>query len=196
VVRKKFIVINDFLDMRGRSQYEITVKEIIDSYIGIRIERLSDNRRKMSQPMILNDLFVKYNIKKMSSDITALRPPSMKKTDDTPVDPSSYLSLLGSIIFVLKTQLDIAFAISHAVTKSKASTMEAMGNLLHILQYLYQKRDFGLIWKVGEAYEPLSLIFYVDASWLSTPDLKSQSGYMMSLGVSPPFYGSLICNRL
>jgi hypothetical protein len=143
----------------------------------------------MSQPKILNELFVKYNIKEMSSAITPLRPPSMKKTDNTPIDPPNYLSLQGSMIFVLKTRLDIAFAISHAATKSRAQTMEDMGNLLHILQYLYQTRDFGLIWKVGEAYERLSLIFYVDASWLSTPDMKSQSGYMNSFGDSPPFNG-------
>ena len=181
--------INNFLGIMERSQYEITVKELIDSYIGIRIEILSDGRKKMSQPKILNDLFVKYNVKEVPGAITPCRPPSTRDPDVTLVDPSEYLSLLGSLIFVLKTRLDIAFAVSHAATKSRAPVMEDMLDLLQILQYLYQTRDFGLIWKVGNPGDPLTLVCYVDASWLSTPDMKSQSGYMMSFGDSPPFYG-------
>jgi hypothetical protein len=181
--------INQFLEMMSASQYEITVKQMIDSYIGIRIERLPDGRKKMSQPKILNDLFVKYNVKEVPSAVTPIRPPSARKIDDTPMDPSEYLSLEGSLIFLLKTRLDIAFAVSHGATKSRAPVMEDWLDLLHILNYLYMTRDYGLIWQVGNRNDPLQLICYVDASWLSTPDMKSQSGYMMAFGESPPFYG-------
>jgi hypothetical protein len=181
--------INSFLGIMERSQYEITVKELIDSYIGIRIEILPDGRKKMSQPKILNDLFVKYNVKEVRGAITPVRAPVMREPDITPVDPSDYLSLLGSLIFVLKTRLDIAFAVSHAATKSRSPVMEDMLDLMQILHYLFNTRDFGLIWKVGNPKDPLTLVCFVDASWLSTPDMKSQSGYMMSFGDSPPFYG-------
>ena len=147
----------------------------------------------MSQPKILNDLFIKYNINaEVAGAGTPIRPPSSRKPDLTPVDPTEYLSLLGALIFVLKTRLDIAFAVSHAATKSRAPTMEDMMDLLQILNYLYITRDYGLIWKVGKPGDPLTLVCYVDASWLSTPDMKSQSGYMMSFGDSPPFYGKSV----
>ena len=63
-----------------------------------------------------------------------------------------------------------------------------MDDLLHILQYLFQTQDKGLILEKCEPHAELHLTCYVDASWLSYPNSRSQTGLCLFCGNTGAFY--------
>ena len=169
--------ITSFLEMMKRSKFEITVKNIVDSYIGIKINKLFDGRRELTQPKCLSTLFANYNITDKPRVLTPVRPISQKPRDSSLCDATAYRSLLGGLIFLLRTRFDIAFAVSIAATKSQAPTISDMDDL----QYLFQTQDKGLILEKCTPHEKLHLTCYVDASWLSHPDSRRQTGFAYPL---------------
>ena len=183
---------DDYLRVMSESQFTVTVKDVVDSYIGIKIERLVDGSRKWTQPKVLNDLFRIYNITYKSGYEESMPRPSTKPRNMEKFNVSEYLSLLGSLIFVLKTRLDIAFAVSFAATKATSPTKSDWEDLMHTLQYLFQTRAHGMILRPQEPGSPLVLSCYCDASWLSDSDSKSQTGFCLSFGGGAAFYGKSI----
>ena len=182
----------EFLLMMDSSQFSITVKNLVDSYIGVKIERLLDGRRKWTQPKVLNDLFKYHNITNKPGYEESMPRPTTRTRNTESFNVSEYLSLLGSLIFVLKTRLDIAFAVSYAASKATSPTVSDWEDLKHTLQYLYQTRDYGMILEPQEPGSPLVLSCYCDASWLSDSDSKSQTGFCCSFGGGAAFYGKSI----
>ena len=64
---------------------------------------------------------------------------------------------------------------------------DRMQDLTDILQYLFQTQDKGLILDKVAPFSELKLTCYVDASWLSHSDSKSQTGYCLSFGNTGAF---------
>ena len=186
------VEMDDYLRVMSESQFTVTVKNVVDSYIGVKIERLSDGSRQWTQPKVLNDLFTFHNITSKSGYEESMPRPTTIPRNMTEFPVSEYLSLLGSLIFVLKTRLDIAFAVSFAATKATSPTVGDWEDLKHTLQYLYQTRAHGMRLQPQEPGSPLVLSCYCDASWLSDSDSKSQTGFCLSFGGGAAFYGKSI----
>ena len=101
-------------------KFEITTKEIVDSYIGIKHERLECGDLKMTQPKLLNKLFKTWEINEGNKDMYPSKQYISEKliAEKEPVDRIMYLTLLGGLIYMLKTRPDIGYAVSRAATKS------------------------------------------------------------------------------
>jgi hypothetical protein len=78
-----------------------------------------------------------------------------------------YLTLLGGLIYLLKTRLDIGFAVSYAATKSTALDTVDLLELKTVLHYLYNTQSYGLVLEKCKPACELVLDCSVDASYLT-----------------------------
>ncbi|RVW16989.1 Retrovirus-related Pol polyprotein from transposon RE1 [Vitis vinifera] len=98
-----------------------------------------------------------------------------KKNDGKPMDRERYRQLVGRLIYLSHTRLDIAFAVSvvrQYMHSPKESHLEAM---YKILIYLKDSLGRGLFFKKGDSKK---VEIYTDADWAgSTEARRSTIGY-------------------
>ena len=92
------------------------------------------------------------------------------------------------LLYMTKTRPDIATAVSFASTHSCSPTVAHFNEMLYIVRYLKDSSFRGLTLHPGFKDQPLQLTCYVDASYLTHQDSKSQSGYCLSFGTLGAFY--------
>ena len=168
--------------------FEVTVKDIVDNYIGIRYTRLADGSKKMDQLQLLEDTCRNYQITDCPSIKTPTAYPSSVPPNLDPFNVTIYLSLLGVLLWLLHTRPETGFAVSYAATKAASPTMADWQALIRILQYEHQTRDKGVILVKQDKGCPLTMYIYCDASFLLYADSKAQSGYAFSLNNCGFFY--------
>ena len=167
-----------------RIKFEITTKEVVDSYIGINHERLAGGDLKMTQPKLLNKLFKSWEINEENKDMYPSKQyiSERLKAEKEPIDRIMYLTLLGGLIYMLKTRPDIGFAVSNAATKStNPDTIDRL-ELKTILHYLYNTRTYGLVLEHLPKGSKLVLETSVDASYLTHKDSHSHTSYNLKFG--------------
>jgi hypothetical protein len=153
--------------------------------------RLSNGDMLLTQPKLLGNLFEEFRSKMTvpsAKKLTPQRALASMILDETPMNQTEYLHLLGALIYLTKSRPDIATAVSFGATHAAKPTYGAYKELLHCLSYLYQTREDGLIIRGGMPNRDLVLKCYVDASYLTHHDSKSHSGYCMSFGDIGTFY--------
>ncbi|XP_020265764.1 uncharacterized protein LOC109841261 [Asparagus officinalis] len=95
-------------------------------------------------------------------------------------DPTIYQQLVGSLIYLTMTRLDILFAVgvmSRYMQKPKKPHLEA---IRRILRYIKGTVNYGLIYKKGEECEVYG---YCDADYAGDHDTRrSTTEYVFSLG--------------
>jgi hypothetical protein len=166
-----------------KTEFDITVSDTIDAYLGISLTHLSDDSVKLMQPKLIDSLLKEYGNLLPARDPTApMRINDPERQRGNPVDKIAYMRLLGSLMYVVKSRPDIAAALSYASTKSVGPTEGDFDDLLTILGYLRGTRDLGLILMSGTCTDPLVLQCNVDASYLSHADSKSHHGWTLSFG--------------
>jgi Reverse transcriptase (RNA-dependent DNA polymerase) len=97
-----------------------------------------------------------------------------------PVDRERYQRLVGRLIYLSHTRLDISFAVS-VVSRYMHDPREGhMDVVYHILRYLKNAPGKGLIFRKNGH---LNIEDYCDSDWAScSDDRKSTSGYCMFIG--------------
>jgi len=170
------------------STFEVTV-EPADNYLGVHYEKLPNGSVKKTQKKLLEELFIKHEI----TDQPRVKTPATQTPDngfvDTTVFPVvRYLSLLGSLLYLLMSRPDIGFAVSFGATKAHAPTESDWRALKKVLQYLFQTKDKGLIIEKQPKNCPLQMHIMVDASYLLYRDSKAQTGYSFSLNGIGTFF--------
>ena len=176
-------VIDQLFDVL-RKKFEITTKDVVDSYIGIKHERLENGDLKLTQPKLLSKLFKVWEINEDNKD----KYPSKQYISDKIIgareliDRIMYLTLLGGLIYMLKTRPDIGFAVSWAATKSTAPDTVDWLELKTILHYLYNTRTYGLVLEQLPKGSKLVLQACVDASYLTHKDSHSHTSYNLKFG--------------
>jgi len=86
------------------------------------------------------------------------------------------MELLGSLMYLVRTRADIAYAVNRMSMRSQCSTNKDMNALMKILAYLYGTRELGIVLLPGDGNE-LILEAWCDASYATHEDGKSHSGY-------------------
>jgi len=176
-------LINQLFDVL-RMKFEITTNDVVDSYIGIKHERLENGDLKMTQPKLLSKLFKVWEINEDNKD----KYPSKQYISEKiivakqPIDRIMYLTLLGGLIYMLKTRPDIGFAVSRAATRSTAPDTVDWLELKTILHYLYNTRTYGLVLEQLPKGSKLVLQACVDASYLTHKDSHSHTSYNLKFG--------------
>jgi hypothetical protein len=93
-----------------------------------------------------------------------------------------YMSILGSLIFLLRTRPDIAYAVNRIATRTCRATIKDMYALGRILKYLAGTVDLGLRFNPSQREDLTTIFCHVDAAYACHIDGKSHSGYCFSLG--------------
>jgi hypothetical protein len=181
-----------------RHRFTITVNDPITEYLGVRIEALPSGAQFLSQPKLLSqiiDEFASQLVPSLKRILAPQRTPSPLVSAES-ISATTYLRLLGMLLYMTKTRPDIATAVSFASTHASKPTVAAYQDLLHIVGYLRDTADRGLLLHTGTPGQPLTLRCYVDASYLTHSDSKSHSGYCMSFGEIGTFYSKSTVQKL
>ena len=174
-----------------RKKYEITYNADVSSFLGIHIEKRENGDCLLSQPKLLKELFEEFtpwNLPGTSRVQSPMRLETSRRNDPKEMSSREYLHLLGILLYLTKTRLEISTAVSFAATKASKPTRGDYEELLHCVQYLYNTRESCLTLIKGVAKRELTLKCYVDASYLTHADSKSHSGYCLSFGSVGTFY--------
>jgi hypothetical protein len=171
-------------------QYTITPFDTLESFLGIHIVYRPDGSVVFTQPRRIQELVDKYNL----STAPSVQVPmsslfSDAYQDDSPqCDHHEFMSLLGSLIFLIKTRPDIAYAVNRMATRTGHATVKDFNALLRIVSYLNATKHLGIRFKSKvDAAAATRLYCWVDAAYAGHPDSKSHTGYCFSLG--DPFNG-------
>ncbi|CAL1383833.1 unnamed protein product [Linum trigynum] len=98
-------------------------------------------------------------------------------------DPTSYRPLVGRLLYLTVTRLDITYAINMLSQAVQSPTQAHVDTVVRVLRYLKASPGRGLFLPVvGD----LSLTAHCDADWAGCPTTRrSTIGYFITLGSSP-----------
>ena len=97
-------------------------------------------------------------------------------------DSNQYRKLVGSLIWLLNTRLDLSFSVGLLSSFMQNSLQSHWLKGLRILRYLHQSPDVGTLYPAGDGTLPVHQ-GWSDADWGGDPDIRrSTSGYVFSLG--------------
>ena len=185
--------IDKFAERLNR-HYELTLDPKADSFLGINIEHCDDGTVELTQPKLLQKLFKEHPEKvgkrKARTPTHPYGPaPAHNATkQDTPaIAVTTYLRLLGLLMYLTKSRPDIMPAVSFGATKSTAPTEDDYLQLYYIVEYLRATATKGHRIYIGkDAY--IQLYCEVDASYLIHSDSKGHTGYTIGLHPNGTFY--------
>jgi hypothetical protein len=107
-----------------------------------------------------------------------------------PCDPTKYRSLLGMLIFLLRSRPDIAYAVNRLATRSIGATDRDLSAIIRIVKYLRSTIDLELIYSAQDVQcnsASIGQLFaWADASYLTHRDSKSHSAICFSYGSTAP----------
>jgi hypothetical protein len=181
-----------------KQRYVITESDTLESFLGIRIHSTKGGMY-LSQPGHLQKIFdlaktdFKTKSTPMSADFSDEQQddsPKLVTTEDAPEHKSlSYFqSLLGMIMFVVRTRPDIAFAVNRLAVRTAKATEKDLKALRRIAAYLYGSRNWELVYAKGSGSP--ALYAYSDASFVTHPDGKSHMGFCIGYGSNSGFFFS------
>ena len=107
--------------------------------------------------------------------------------DDSPKLPanSPYPTLLGMLIYVLRTRPDIAYAVNRLATRSSIATEKDLLAIQQVIAYLRTTRHLELVYNSTcprQRKTITRLQAWSDAAYLTHRDSRSHSGVCFSLG--------------
>jgi hypothetical protein len=104
------------------------------------------------------------------------------------VDSTLYRQLVGNLLYLTHTRLDLSYAVSVASMYRQEPHELHWKAAKRILRYVKGTPNFGIYYATDC---PLSLVGYTDSDWASDgTDRKSTSGYVFSFGSGPLCWSS------
>ena len=177
-------------------KFQITADYDVTSHLGITLTRKDDGSIKLTQPKLLAEILQEYD------SSTSMYPATVTAKDPAStaaIESSTYLRLLGQLMYLTNSRPDIMTAVAYASTHSTKPTKHDFQDLIKIVAYLRQTPEIGLILYPRDKTESddkekdaFHLTAYVDAGYMSHPDASSHTGYTIALGSVTPksFYHS------
>jgi hypothetical protein len=177
-----------------KSKFDITSEYDVYTHLGISMTKITDGI-KLTQPKLIQEIIDQYPTDASPYPARAIKNKSSLKAFQLLPDRLKYLQLLGKLMYLGTSRPDILPALSYASTHNIAPTIDDYNHLLEIVGYLKMTKDEGLELKSTSTTneDPLRLICYVDAAYMSHDDASSHTGYTISLtsGADPSsFYHS------
>ena len=179
---------------RMNNHYELTLDTKADSFLGINIGHNGDGTVTLTQPKLLQKLFkehpepsVKRKAKTPTHPYGPVPPHNKEKEQSPPIPVTTYLRLLGLLMYLTKSRPDIMASVSFGATKSTNPTEEDYQQLSYIVEYLRATAIKGhRIFVHMDSH--IQLYCEVDASYLIHPDSKGHTGYTIGLHPNGTFY--------
>jgi hypothetical protein len=97
---------------------------------------------------------------------------------DHKTNHEQFLSLLGKLIFIIKTRPDIASSVNRLATRAQCSTVKDFNSLLRVVSYLGTTQELGITFqrsRSADAAPVIRLFCFVDAASATHPDSRSFS---------------------
>ena len=111
------------------------------------------------------------------------------QNDSTPLDlndgTKKYQTLLGMLIYVLRTRPDISYAVNRLATRATVATHKDYQSLRQVAAYLNTTSHFELVYRRADKKQASTvarLYAWSDAAFLTHHDSKSHSGICFSFG--------------
>jgi hypothetical protein len=170
-----------------KKRYTVTESDNLESFLGIHIVK-DDDRLYLSQPGHIARCARQADIDPTSKPAFIPMNPSFDDSDQDqspPADKSKYATLLGMLIFVLRTRPDVAYAVNRLATRAAACTLKDYESLRQVANYLYTTSHLELVYNTRDPAQRttiVELLAYSDAAFLTHQDSKSHSGIHFTLG--------------
>lgn len=144
-----------------KEEFEMTDMGLLRYFLGIEVDQ-NKNRIFISQEKYVNEVLGRFNIQDSKAAIT---PTTMglklsKEDNNKDFDPSVYKSIVGSLMYLTPTRLDIMHAvslISRFMEMPKETHWQAAKR---ILRYVKGKKGYGIFYTVSEYSD---LVGYTDS---------------------------------
>ena len=150
--------INDIIN-KIKSKFKIFNYGPIKYLLGITIEQTKFEYR-ISQTNFIENL-LSYNIKITQNKRTNIPWTLNNITNDKPFNPTTYKSVIGSLIYLAKcTRPDISFAVHHTARQCENPTYADWYKIIYILKYLNNTKYFKILY-----YGLGPFHGYTDADW-------------------------------
>ena len=169
-----------------QEKYRITTSDNLDGHLGMRVNKYADGAVGLSQPKQLE-----FKLAGLEDNSNGASTPMAtdfnddEQSDSPRCDLTKYQSLLGSLIHILKTRSDVAFAISRMSSRTQVSTEKDMEALRRICRYLLRTRKYELIFSPSAQAQReavITMFAWADAAYQTHADSKGHSGYCMGIG--------------
>ena len=113
-----------------------------------------------------------------------------EQDDASPCDKTKYQTLLGMLIFVIRSRPDIAYAVNRLATRcaGKGPTTKDLEALKRVIRYLKTTAHLELVYAAGSSATAdaiFTLYAWSDAAYLTHKDSKSHSGTCFAYGDEP-----------
>ena len=170
-----------------RKKYTITEAPELESFIGIHLSHNKNGSVTISQPGFIRGLLEEHDMLDSGIAITPMTSTFNDQFQDDSdklgeADKLRFMSILGSLIFLLRTRPDIAYAVNRMATRTCRATVKDLCALGRILKYLNGTIELGLTFNPSKREDLTTIFCWVDAAYACHLDGKSHSGYCFSLG--------------
>jgi len=170
-----------------KEQFTITESDNLESFLGIHIVKEGDILY-LSQPGHIDKIVAAADIGHITKEINAPMDPTFNDKDQDAAPPcnrSRYSTLLGMLIYILRTRPDISYSVNRLATQSLVSTDKDWQALQRIAAYLRTTSHLELIYNTSSQQQRTTvaqLHAWSDAAYLTHRDSRSHSGVCFSLG--------------
>jgi hypothetical protein len=173
----------------------------LEQFLGMVVHMDDEYNYTMDQEHFIKRIAKKFNVTKTTKEIKSPGDPTNKlSSDQLPTTPEEkrvaeklpFRELLGSLIYVAKTRLDICYHLSDCARFLSGWGVEHYQAAIRILQYLLSTSHIQLIIK---SEDNMNLSIYCDANYGDRRDggkrndttgkWRSQGGYIVYLGSTP-----------
>ena len=167
---------------------DFTIEDIgeVKQCLGIEVEKDAVGNFCICQTGYIERMMEKFKLHASKSARTPLQ--KQLKTDGSPpVDPSSYRSMIGAILYVaVATRPDVSFATSMLSEASMEPTEAHFAACQRLIKFLFNTRHY----KISFHQHQRGIEGFADASHENRKDGKSTSGYFVSIAGGPVIWGS------
>ena len=182
----------DWIDAVLKEKYkDVSSNEgLVHSYLGQTFDFRREGECKVSMAGYTSDFLEEYGVigKRVTpaaEDVFEVDPESEKLPDE---GAKKFHSRVAKLLYMaLRTRPDIILAVSFLSTRVTKSTAQDWSKLERVLMYINMCPDLGIVLR---AEDGLKVMAHVDASFAVHPDMKGQSGSMITLGSGPVYVAS------
>jgi len=178
-------LVDELKHILADKKYQLTESDNLENFLGIHIYQEGENLY-LSQPGHIDKMVKEANIDHIT---TATNIPTFNDSDqdNSPLLPSNskYPTLLGILIYVLRTRPDIAYAVNRLATRSSIATEKDLAAIQQVIAYLRTTRHLELVYDSKDSRQAKTvsgLHAWSDAANLTHRDSRSHSGICFSFG--------------
>ena len=152
-------------------------------FLGVRIAYPGSGKIWIGQPAYTAEVLKRFQMENSKPTATPIDTGAKltKATEDSKLfNQKLYQSAIGSLLYLsTRTRPDIAYAVSNVPRFCSKPTMEPWKSFKHIMRYLNDTRNYGLLCDKEKVTDFLG---YSDADWAGNlDDHSSTSGYLFKL---------------